>query len=314
MLLVSLDSTNENLPFIMKDERRLRAHTRLFRLGGFALLAGSLVFLVIDIVLAWIFVFRLTHPGCPTQISHIREFPAPEEVWLDNLRYWYYPSQNGSAILSLGGMAGSLGENTPRVDFLIREGFGILQVDSRACARPPAPVTLGADEARDAEAGLEFLLSRPGVRNVGVFGFSMGGAAAIQLAVRHEEIDTAVIEGSFFNLGDDFVEPEERYSPVRMAFLYSIAGAYWLQTGVNPWSVSPIDDLPAISPRPVFLIFGEGELASAHAYEQFAAANEPKALWIVPGGAHGGNFAASPGEYTRRVTDYFRRTLLQKTY
>jgi fermentation-respiration switch protein FrsA (DUF1100 family) len=62
------------------------------------------------------------------------------------------------------------------------------------------------------------------------------------------------------------------------------------------------------------MIYGEGEAASGRALQQFAAAGEPKELWIVPGGAHGANYAASPGEYSRRVTDFFRKALLIDGY
>ncbi|UCH58708.1 MAG: alpha/beta hydrolase, partial [Anaerolineales bacterium] len=92
-------------------------------------------------------------------------------------------------------------------------------------------------------------------------------------------------------------------------FLYTIAGAYQFFSGVNPWQVSPIDDLPSISPRPLLLIYGEGEAGSGRALAQFDAAREPKTLWIVPGGAHGSNFAASPGEYQSRIVEFFNAAL-----
>jgi fermentation-respiration switch protein FrsA (DUF1100 family) len=273
-----------------------------------------LIYVVLNTGLAWMYVTYLAHPSCRTNPAHLPNLPAPEEHWLTtydglSLRAWYYPSRNGTAILALGGMGGALGDNLPPVDFLVSEGFGVLQIDSRACARPPAPVTLGAKEIYDAEAGLDFLLSRPEVEEIGVFGFSMGAAAAIRLAARHADIAAVVAEGGYFNLGDDLIEPESRLSIPHRAFLYTIAAAYWLQTGVNPWEISPIDDLPAISPRPVLLIYGDGETASGRARAQFEAAREPKDLWIVPGGAHGSNYAASPGAYRRRVTEFFSSTL-----
>jgi fermentation-respiration switch protein FrsA (DUF1100 family) len=90
-----------------------------------------------------------------------------------------------------------------------------------------------------------------------------------------------------------------------------VAASYWLQSGTNPWQVSPIDDLPAISPRPILLIYGESEIASGRAYDQFAAASQPKELWVVPGGDHGRNYAQSPAEYEQRVLAFFDRYLLK---
>ena len=85
---------------------------------------------------------------------------------------------------------------------------------------------------------------------------------------------------------------------------------YWLQTGINPWDSSPIDDLPLISPRPVQLIYGEHEVDDARAYEQYAAAQEPKALWIVPKGDHGTNYSVEPAAYDTLILQFFSAYLL----
>ncbi len=162
---------------------------RLLRLAQFALVIGLAAYLAINTGLAWMYVNALTHPGCPSPPSPITDLPAPEEYWLETadglrLRAWYYPSRNGAAIIALGGMGGALGQNLPPVDFLIREGFGVLQLDTRACARPAAVVSLGAKEVQDAEAGLSFLADRPEVMEIGIFGFSMGASAALRMAAR----------------------------------------------------------------------------------------------------------------------------------
>lgn len=274
-----------------------------------------LVYLAGNTALAWVYSYTLTHPGCNPNPPQLNDFPAPEEHWLVTLdgisiRAWYYPGKNGVAILASGGMGGALGENLPAVGFLLRQGYGALQIDSRACAKPASPVTLGGKEALDLAAGVDFLKSRPEVKDVGVLGFSMGAASAVRAAAQHLEIVAVAAEGGYFNLGNDFVEPGSRQSPLRNLFLYTIASAYWLQSGVNPWEVSPIDDLPRLSPRPVLLIYGEKEAASGRASAQFAAAGEPKVLWIVPGGDHGSNYRMAQQEYERRILEFFNQYVL----
>jgi fermentation-respiration switch protein FrsA (DUF1100 family) len=170
---------------------------------------------------------------------------------------------------------------------------------------------LGHTEVLDAAAGLEFLADQPDVNRIGAMGFSMGGVTAIRTTARHPEIMAVVAEGGYYNLGDHIVNPENPSSLPLRVFLYSIAAFYWLQTGINPWTVSPIDDLPHINPRPVMLIYGEHELSAGRGDLQYAAAREPKALWIVPGGTHGTNHIASPKEYQSHVLDFFRITLTE---
>ncbi len=215
-------------------------------------------------------------------------------------------------LIALGGPSGSLGQSLPPVEFLLQSGFGVLQIDSRACATPPAPVTLGANELMDAEAALDFLRSRPEVERIGAFGFSMGGVTAIRTAARHTEIAALVAEGGYYNLGNDMVEPEQPKPIYLSLFLHTIAELFRFQYGINPFEISPLDDLPRISPRPVLLIYGENELNDSHADLQFAAAREPKQLWIVPGGAHGTNYRIAAQEYERRILEFFSQALLSR--
>ena len=159
------------------------------------------------------------------------------------------------------------------------------------------------------EAGLAFLDERPEVEKIGALGFSMGGAGLIRAAARYPQIEALAAEGGFYNLGDDFIEPEARKSPFESIFLHSIALAFWMNSGVNPWEISPIDDIGRISPRPILLIYGEWEAGSGRAEAQYQAAGEPKDLWIVPGGAHGRNHLAAPEEYQRRMLEFFNQIL-----
>jgi len=269
----------------------------------------------IDFILAGIYVFAVTHPGCSIPETITRAVP-PEEYWLTTLdgksvRAWYYPSQNGSAVLALGGMGGALGTQLPPVDFLIQQGYGILQIDSRNCSQPPGLVTLGLSELYDASAGLAFLQERTEIArdSIAVFGFSMGGAAAIRLAARNSGIAAVINEGGYFNLGRDFVEPDEPTNIIRQFFLYTVAYFFGLEVRQSPWESSPIDDISKISPRPVMLIYGENEIVSGRAEQQFQAARQPKLLWVVPGGAHGTNYRLSKDEYEKRVLAFLDENL-----
>ena len=288
---------------------------RFLRLAVLILVASMAVYLAANLGLAWVYTYFLTHPGCHPAPNKLVGVPEPELIWLTStdgrsLQAWYYPGSNGAAILAAGGMQGALGDSLPPIEFLVREGYGVLQIDTRACADPPAPVTLGGKEAEDLSIGLGFLRGQPEVERIGVIGFSMGAAAAIRLAAAQLEIAAVVAEGGYYNLGNDFTEPDIPESAPRKLFLYSIALSYWAQSHVNPWRISPLDELERISPRPVFLIYGEGEAGSGRAQLQYVAAGEPKDLWIVPGGNHGTNHLVVPEQYRQRITAFFDRYLL----
>jgi dipeptidyl aminopeptidase/acylaminoacyl peptidase len=290
--------------------------TRILRLLRFGLLALAATYLAVNAALGWVYVYVLTHPACPAIPTPDLDLPAPEEHQIttsdgETLRAWYYPSENGAAVLALGGLQGALGANLPPVAFLVAHGYGVLQIDSRMCGKPPRAVTLGFAEVQDAAAGLAFLMQRPEVNpaRIAATGFSMGAVSAIRAAARHQEIAAVVAEGGYHNLGSDILESGHPTSLFHQVLLHGVAGAYWLQIGENPWRVSPISDLSQISPRAVLLIYGEHELNGARAEQQYQAAREPKELWIVPGGKHGGNYAIAKEEYEQRVLAFLEKNL-----
>jgi uncharacterized protein len=289
--------------------------SKTLRLLIFALVACLSVLMAVDLTLAGMYVYALTHPGCSSSF-HLENTPDPQDVWLKTedglaIRAWFYPSQNGAAVLSLGGVGGSLGGNLPPVSALLDAGYGVLQIEGRACAQPPRAVTLGGDELLDAQAGLEFLMHRDDVdtKRIGAFGFSMGGVTALRLAARQPQIRAVVAEGGYDQLGTHITQPRAQLSLPREIFLYTVAGSFWLQTGINPWSISPLAEIPEIAPRPVMLIYGEHEIQRGGGDLQYQAAGEPKTLWVVPGGDHGSNFLLDPQEYNRRVLEFFERAL-----
>ena len=75
----------------------------------------------------------------------------------------------------------------------------------------------------------------------------------------------------------------------------------------------PKDVIGKIAPRPVFVIGGElDELVPPFmALQLYAAAGDPKRLWIVPGAHHVDYAQIAAQEYRTRVVDFFTDSLLQ---
>jgi fermentation-respiration switch protein FrsA (DUF1100 family) len=95
-------------------------------------------------------------------------------------------------------------------------------------------------------------------------------------------------------------------SPLGIATVNAIVGA-------DVTKARPIDIVARVAPRPLFLIHSADDdnattpVAGARAL--YAAAGEPKELWIAPRGGHVGAINAFPEEYRSRVLAFFRDAL-----
>jgi fermentation-respiration switch protein FrsA (DUF1100 family) len=274
------------------------------------------------------YAYALAHPGCsapqrtPTDvgISDYREVTfAPQRSTLTNpggvrLTAWWLPSKNGAAVILIPGIGQARDGMLDQGAMLARHGYGVLLADPHPCADPDAAFTAGYAEVDDVAGALAFVQAQPEVdsNRIGALGFSVGGATAIFSAAQLEGIRAVVSEGNFYNLGDDIANTGGNNSLLESFYTQAILFFYRRQTGVDARLISPIHAIGQISPRPVLLIFGEREVASGHAREQFAAAGEPKSLWVVPGVGHGGYIQTWPEEYEGRVISFFDEALLGK--
>jgi dienelactone hydrolase len=229
------------------------------------------------------------------------------------LRSWWVPSKNGAAVVLIPGIGQARDGMLDRGAMLARHGYGVLLTDLRGCAGPDVVFTAGYAEIDDVAGALAFVQAQPGVdsNRIGVLGYSVGGAIAILSAAQLEDIRAVAAEGNFYNLGDDIANPGGNDPLLSRFYQHTILFFYRYYTGVDARLISPIDNIGQISPRSVLLIFGEREVVSGHAYAQFAAAGEPKSLWIVPGVGHGGYIQAWPEEYEARVVGFFDEALLK---
>jgi fermentation-respiration switch protein FrsA (DUF1100 family) len=265
-----------------------------------------LAWVIVIFGLAWTYVDRLLNPVCPNSVD--TALPGFQAVLLSlsddtPLRGWWHPSENGTAVIIMGGHSANRDTFLAEASMLARNGFGALTLNYRNCEGKP--VSLGIHEGQELRAGLAFILIQPDVTREVVWGFSAGGVAAIRTAADEPEIDAVISMGNYANLYDE-IQQATPAKPPSLAWQTQemVAVVLWMRTGVWPGKVNPLGDVARISPRPVFLIFGSEEVDRARGYEQYAAAGNPKELWVVPGAGHGEYAQAAPMEYRQRVLDF----------
>ena len=196
---------------------------------------------------------------------------------------------------------------------LHRAGFAVLMFDLRACGQSSGNrASAGYYEQRDLHGALDFL-GRVGVtpERTGILGFSIGGAIALLVCAQSGRAASVVADSAFADLGLMI----ERGASDRLRLLGIFAPGMRFMArflyGIDIGNVSPMRALET-SGLPVLLIHGErDELVPMVNFRLLSRAIEsgPGETWLVPGAGHTDSYRERPEEYTRRVVDFFNRTL-----
>lgn len=194
-------------------------------------------------------------------------------------------------------------------------GFNLLLFDFRAHGASAGRVTsFGWREQRDLEGALAFLGQQPDIpaKPYGVYGISMGGAVALMVAARDERLAAVVADSPYPNLEDTLGRHLTLLYPLpRVPFLWFVLATYRLRFGVWPRDVSPQDSTAKLSPRAVLLIHGADDprMPVAGTQRMFAAASEPKELWVIEGAQHLEGYGLAPQAYRDRIVRFFQAHL-----
>ncbi len=293
----------------------LRQLARAFRLATIAVVAGAVIAYV-GIVPPYAAYSFLT----PIRVQAV--YP-PDAVGLpyenlqiaapDPLAAWFIPGSSRATIVLLHGLNGERSSVLEVAKVLHAAGYSLLLPDLPGHgASGGAITTYGYREAVDITAAVRYLQGRPDVdpQRIGLMGWSLGAVTALLTAERVPEVRGVVADSSFVTLSEQLDHQGDYLDLLKPVYpLIRLYGAWF--AGVDPASVRPRRAIAALSPRPVLLIHGQDDLSMpvAGAYTLYAAAGEPKDLWVVPGAVHTAARAVAPAEYDRRTIAFFRKAM-----
>jgi uncharacterized protein len=252
---------------------------------------------------------RIIPPG-NTLRKYTIEYQSMDLITDDGVRLsaWYTPPKNGAVIL----LAHGYGDNRPEWihALLAKKKYGVLAWDARAHGESDGDIsTIGYLEVLDVKAALDYARAQTGVEHIGAWGGSMGGATVILAAAQFPQIEAVFIDSSFASLEDEFnyLVPYPVINP--LAKLIATA-----ETGFQLDNVNPLNDIPKISPRPVYIVQGAADtVAPPDSGEKlFNAAREPRYLWEKENVPHLSMYLDNPRRYQRRLIGFFDEWLLGK--
>jgi uncharacterized protein len=204
-----------------------------------------------------------------------------QDIWLrigkDRVHGWWIPGGQASApvLLYLHGNGSNNGDLTEIAAILHQLPVSVLLIDYRGYGKSSPVFPNETRVYQDAEAAWQFLTQEQKIKpqQIFVYGHSLGGAIAIELASKHPDVAGLITEGTFTSVKDlASLLPGLKIFPLS-----------WLVTQRFD-SITKIKSLQA----PILILHGAGDrtIPPLMANELYAVAPEPKYLAIFPEAGH----------------------------
>ncbi len=175
-------------------------------------------------------------------------------------------------LLYLHGARWNVTGSATRIRRMQELGFSVLAVDYRGFGKSTAGLPSEELAGEDARAAWQWLAKRYPSTPRYIFGHSLGGAIAVDLATKVTDEAGTIVEGTFSSIPD--VASSMKWG--------------WLPIG--PLITQRFEAINKVAHvgSPLLVVHGEDDtlIPSAMGRKLFDAAQEPKAFVLVPGGSH----------------------------
>ncbi|WAB95877.1 alpha/beta hydrolase [Pseudomonas putida] len=237
--------------------------------------------------------------GLPNGVQELdlrpRSFAANQ-----SLHAWWWPARRADApaILYLHGVRWNLTGQLFRIEQLHAMGYSVLAVDYRGFGQSRGGLPSEATVYEDARIAWErFAQLQPDAGKRLIFGHSLGGAVAVELAAdltRQAQKEGGavparglILESTFTSLGDVAAAVADTTLPVR-----------WLLSQKFD-SLDKIKDVGL----PLLLVHGLDDRFVPPRFSQqlFEAAQQPKTLLLVPGASHNNSMSRAGQRYRNAI-------------
>ncbi|BEU97525.1 alpha/beta fold hydrolase [Acidovorax sp. DW039] len=207
-------------------------------------------------------------------------------LWLPSAR------DDAPVLLYLHGARWNVAGSAGRIRRMQELGFAVLAIDYRGFGKSSAGLPSEATAAEDARMAWQWLAkAHPGKPRY-IFGHSLGGAIAIDLARSVEDEQGTIVEGTFTSIPD-----------VVSTFRWG-----WLP--VSPLITQRFESVQKVAGigSPLLVVHGSEDslILPALGRKLFDAAQEPKQFVLVEGGSHHTTNAMGMQQYRQALASLFK--------
>lgn len=154
-----------------------------------------------------IFKPQVTIKTTPTDRNLVHQdvwIPIDQKSSADKLFGWWIPAQGNKigTILYLHGYSENIGKNLDPADRLSQLGFDLLLIDYRGYGKSIGEFPFERQLYADAQVAWDYLVKTRKIdpQNIIIYGHSMGGAIAIDLATRQPQASSLIVQSSFTSM------------------------------------------------------------------------------------------------------------------
>ena len=224
-----------------------------------------------------------------------------QEVWLpvevatsqpQFIHGWWMEAnkQSDRALLYLHGNAENIAANINHANFFRELGFSVLLIDYRGYGRSQGKFPNELQVYEDAAVAWNYLHDERKIPSdrIFIYGHSLGGAIAIDLAVKQPDAGGLIVDSSFTSIRE----------MIALRNIFSIFPVDLILTQ----RFESIEKLPNLK-MPVLFIHGSDDLTVPAFMSQnlYAVAPEPKKIVIIPGADHNNLAQIAPYDYKKAV-------------
>ena len=200
-------------------------------------------------------------------------------------------AESAPVLLYLHGARWNVSGSAPRIHRMQELGFSVLAIDYRGFGKSSAGLPSEATAYEDARAAWDWLARKYPQRPRYIFGHSLGGAIAIDLAAHVGDEQGTIVEGTFTSIPD-----------VASSFKWG-----WLPVG--PLITQRFESVNKVAKigSPLLVVHGANDslIRSDLGRRLFDAATGRKHFLLVEGGSHHSTMSVGHGKYREAIAELF---------
>ena len=215
----------------------------------------------------------------------------------DNLSGWWVPSEDPGArtLLYLHGNAGNVAVNVDQVVRLRNTGLNVFIIDYRGYGHSSGGPPRAKLVCEDGERAWDYLVAERHIppAHIAIYGHSMGGAVAIDLASKHPDAGALITEGTLTSIIDRAQGTWAAYLPLRLIITERFD------------SLSKIGSIRL----PKLILQGDSDtmVPPVMARRLYDAAPAPKQIALIPGGGHEDSAVVNRAAYFGALNAFLTR-------